>query len=279
MKTKIPIIDTFQIVGFVISTVIAIILIFFNIDPTLSVLLGLVLAVLTQLFDLQLRQMNAEERLLQANVLSQFLYRDERLLSQLQQIVNDYYAIKNGWFALFKLRADDSINECSNVLHKLVEGEMEVPPRSPFTFAFEGIKSAKRSIKGVTTDNIAYWRSIESEKYLQANSDAVGRGVHFVRVFVESKNKVAEIEGVLSKHKNLGIDVYLAFSEELPKDLNKPFLIMDDRVVTRLERIGNQRARETNISTNPMDVERSVKEFDMIMRYARKYDDSVSQST
>lgn len=83
MKSKRSILDTFQIVGFVISTFISIGLMILNQDKVASVTIGLVLAILTQLFDLQIRNSHFEEQVLEANALSRKLYQDEVLLKNI----------------------------------------------------------------------------------------------------------------------------------------------------------------------------------------------------
>ncbi len=61
MKTETKALDSFQIAGFVISTAISLILVILKQDTILSLILSLILAILIQLFDLQLRQTNSEE--------------------------------------------------------------------------------------------------------------------------------------------------------------------------------------------------------------------------
>jgi hypothetical protein len=102
MKPRAQLIDVFQIVGFVVSIVISIGLIVIGQDTIPSVTLGLVLAILTQLFDMQMRQSSSEERILKAGLLNQSLYKDEWLLRQIQQIVDSYIIVKktswiSGW--------------------------------------------------------------------------------------------------------------------------------------------------------------------------------------
>lgn len=277
MKAQPKLIDTFQIIGFVISTAVSIILILVQIDATLSVILGLLLAVLTQLFDLQLRHAASEERLLKANSLSQSLYRDELLLRYIQQIVSDYYLVKNGWFGLFMLRGKAAIEECHAVLHRMAEGEMEVPRKSAFTFSYEGIKSAEKSLKALTIDNLSYWNSHESDKFLKTNAELIQRGVSITRVFVIPKDKIRENINMLQRHTQIGIEVYVVFAEELFKEQSEGFNIMDDRVVTHFQRLGDGRVRERSISINPVEVEKMIKRFDIVMRYARKIDEILAK--
>ena len=105
MKHQPKILDTFQIVGFLISSAISIGFILAGQDTVPSVTLGLILGVLTQLFDLQIRHSDSEQRLLQSNILSHTLYQDEWLLKHIQQIIENYQSVRSGRFKPFKLRA------------------------------------------------------------------------------------------------------------------------------------------------------------------------------
>jgi hypothetical protein len=147
MESRSRVIDTFQIVGFAVSTGTAIALMVANVEPVQSTAIGLLLAILTQLFDLQLRQSSSEERVLQANALSQALYRDPELLAKFRQMVEDYYSIQNGWFDLFKLRAADVLGECHSILRSMAGGTMQPPPRSQFLLSYTSFQYAKTNAK------------------------------------------------------------------------------------------------------------------------------------
>lgn len=273
MKTDNKIIDSFQIVGFVISTAVSIILIVFKQEEILSVILGLVLAVLTQLFDLQFRQADIEKKLIRSNVLNEKLYQDKWLLEKIESIVNDYYVTINGEFNLFKLYAENRISECHHSLHSLAEGEMTVPHRSLYNFAFEGIKSAKKSIKGVNTDNFDWWRGARGQKLLQENINIIKKGVRFSRIFLIPRENLKEVLDVVQQHHQVGIESYLIFTNEIPKEYNEGFTIMDDKLVVYREKVRDGVSRERAISTKPAQVEQMIQRHQILMQYAIPIDD------
>ena len=136
MRHLLKMLDPFQIIGFIISTAISMGMILSGQDTIQSVSLGLILAVLVQqfdLFDLQMRLTESKEHILEAGKLTQKLYRDELLLEEVKNIVNDYLQIKSGWFGLFKRRADGAITECRNILHLMAEGYTYADLTTPFT--------------------------------------------------------------------------------------------------------------------------------------------------
>ena len=115
-------IDKFQIIGFTFSTIVSVVLVISGQDTVLSITLGLVLAILIQLFDLQTRNAESEYKLLEASLLNSQLFNDTELLTQIKQIVDDYYTVKHGWFEHFKDISRDSINSCHYNLHTLADG-------------------------------------------------------------------------------------------------------------------------------------------------------------
>ncbi len=97
MKSLFKNIDALQIIGFLLSIALAFLL--WNAagrqEPISSITLGLVLAALTQGFDLQKRIKDSEERLLKANSLNQELQRNDWFHEQIQNIVSDYLSAKD----------------------------------------------------------------------------------------------------------------------------------------------------------------------------------------
>jgi hypothetical protein len=270
MESQGRLIDTFQIVGFVASTGVAIVLVVAQVDPLQSTALGLMLAILTQLFDLQLRHSTSEQRLLQANALSQSLYRDPELLAKVRQMVEDYYSIMDGWFELFKVRAEDTVSECHRVLRSMAGGTMEPPPRSQFTLSVNGLKLAQKSLKQVT-DFASIRDAVEGVRgwYTKAWAEAAERGVHMTMVLVLPREDLKE---VLTQARTMPTPVgtYIALTDELPQELDENYLIVDDRVVSHSERLADATLGERTISIVPIEVERMVKRFDQVLRYAKK---------
>lgn len=273
MMKKTAIIDTFQIVGFVISASISVILIITQQDTISSVTFGLILATLTQLFDLQLRHAHSEERLLQSNLLPKTLYHDEVLLMKIKQITQDYSAVNNLWFKLFRDCANNALDECASTIHSIAEGNMPILPQSPFTFTFEGIKYAEKYIKGVSTSNMSFWRSERGKKFLNLNAAVISRGVLYKRVFIHPSKNIQEIMDILQEHKSKGVDVYVVPTEELKPNLVKNFTVMDDRVGVKAKFTLDGTSREDEITIDPIKVGEMIKDFDYLMRLAKPLDE------
>lgn len=275
MRSHEKTIDTFQIVGFALSIAISVGLIATHQDTIQSVILGLILTTLTQLFDLQIRHGNSEDRLMQANALSQALYSDAWLLEYIQEIVNSYLTTKSGWFDLFRLRANDAIVECRNILHSMVEGNMVITPPSLFSFG-ETFGSAEKSIKHASAiADISYWRSIYADKALQWNATVIRRGVSFTRIFIQPLEALRQMVDILERQQSVGIDVFIVLPDDLPPSARQDYIIVDDRASARQEVTIDGKRKAQRISIDPVEVERLSKEFDLLKYHAVKLDEVI----
>lgn len=278
MESRSKLFDTFQIVGFATSTIVAIALVIAKVDPVQSTVIGLLLAVFTQLFDLQLRQSNSEEHLLQANYLNTSLYHDPVLRGQIQQIVEDYYSILDGWLDLYKTRAQYIISECHRVLRSMAMGTMEPPAGSQFTLQVNGLKLAQKSIKQVT-DYAAIKGAVQGVRgwYTKAWEETAGRGVQMSMILILSRqdltDMLTQVHTVITP-----TGTYIAFSDELPPELDENYLLVDDKVMSFSERRADGTLGERLISIVPLDVEKMVKHFDQVLRYARKAEDVIAEA-
>ena len=277
MESRKKLFDTFQIAGFIISTVVAIALLIAQVDPVQCTVIGLLMAVFTQLFDLQLRLSNSEERLLQANDLNKLLYYDPELRNQIQQIVEDYYSIINGWLELYKTRAQHLVTECHRVLRSMAMGTMEPPAGSSFTLQVNGLKLAQKSIKQVT-DYAAIKGAVQGIRgwYTKAWEDAAGRGVQMSMILILSRE---DFKDMLTQVHTVSTPVgtYIAVSDELPQELDENYLLVDDKVLSFSERRADGTVGERMISIVPLDVEKMVKRFDQTIRYARKAEEVLAE--
>lgn len=270
MKSLLKNIDTIQLGGFLISGFVALTLVFTGHDAISSSLLGFVLAILTQLFDMQKRQGDSEERILRSSALSQTLYKDEWLLSRVEQIVQDYDKVKEKWFEGFRLRAASAINDCHDTIHGLAENYMTVSDKSPFSFGVLGIQYAEKTIKAVTLSDSRFWDGVYGENYLNSNHEVVKRGVKIVRVFMNSADTLRGMESSIRKQHEMGIDVYVLATEDVPKQLHDDVVIMDERYLNKTEFTGSGKVKEWRISIDPIEVEQASRKFDAVLRAARK---------
>ena len=273
MKSPIKAFDTFQISGFIISVAISLGLIVMKQDTVASVTLGLILAILTQLFDLQIRHGATEERILKASAISESLYKDESLLEDIQQIVEDYQSVKKDRFELFQLQADAAIDKCRNTLHSMSNGFVLVDRDSPYSLGAEAFHMAKQSLKAVTTMDISQWReNPRSQKYTEAYTATVQRGIDVKRIFVQPVDRIPEILDILEEQRSTGMNVYIVRAEDLSREFNEEFLLMDDRILSKMEFTGYGHIRIERLSIDKTEISQMLERFDLLLRYAKTLD-------
>lgn len=273
MKLPIKNLDQIQIIGFIISIIVSVSLLLMGQDEVSSITLGFVLAALTQLFDLQKRTEDSEERLLKASSLSQELYRNEWLFDHLQQIVHDYKIARSTWFELFRLRADEAIIHCRKSLHSMAEGYLITESGGPYAHERDMFMRPEKVAKAVAAIDESYWRTPEANIYVQTNAEFVEQGVRFIRIFTYPKSILYGMIDILEKQQILKIEVYVVPSEMLPKELNEDYIIIDDKMIARTEQIGQQQ----KISIDKVEIEEMVRRFDALHKYARKLSDVIEE--
>jgi hypothetical protein len=243
----------------------------------ISALVGLVLAVLTQLFDLQLRHNASEELLLKATTLSQSLYHDDRLLGDVRQIVEDYDSVHKGWFAGFQLRAEEALQECHNTLHALAGGHMDVATHMSFSLSLTGLGYASKSWKELlewealcsTSEGLQQWLT-------QAHHKARQRGIQIQHVVSVSRAMAPSLVAAMNRLAEHAATYFVIVRDDLSVDLDENYIIMDDRAAAHLERTAGGGLRETQVTINPIEVERLVKHFSMVLVYARPLADFIA---
>ncbi len=269
--------DKIQLLGFFLSATVSIGFIISGQDSLLSVTLGIVLATLTQLFDVQKRLADSEERLLQASALSKILYQDEWLLKNIQQMIEDYQLVKGTWFDLYRRRASGALAEARDTIHLLAEGHMVAYPRSLYTFGAAVKPSLKKTYKHVAAmDNISYWRSVYSKKALEENRLLVRRGVSVTRIFIQNTDICRDMLDVFIKQQEAGIQVYIAFAEETPSELYEDYVIADDVACAQMDTDFSGHYKKQRISIDPIVVENLTRNFNILIQHSQKLDDVIS---
>jgi hypothetical protein len=109
-------------------------------------------------------------------------------------MIEDYYYIENGWFDLFKQRAEDAVSECHRILRSIAGGVMEPPPRSQFGLSVTAFELAHKSLKQVT-DFAAIKDTVEGYWgwYMKSWTAAAQRGVQMTMVLVVSREEFKEM--------------------------------------------------------------------------------------
>jgi hypothetical protein len=271
MKKAFRHLDVVQIIGFTLSATISLTLYLLN-KPD-SLIIGLVLAILAQLFDLQKRLKDSEELILEATILDKSLYVDNWLRKWITQIVLDYHKSKEAKFEFMRSHSQRMIVECANALHSITTGEIISQRQRPVDFSTELLGLAKKEVKAADTGNIEYWKDQYMVEYLKLNIEAIkNRKLKIQRVFIYPREIIKENLEILRKQRNGGVDVYVAFIEELPHELKEDYIIVDDQIANLVQFSGDGHVIGNKITINQNEIEKVSKKFTSLIRYARSLD-------
>lgn len=276
MKSSFKNLDAFQIVGFVISAIVSVALLVAGQDTVASITLGFVLAALTQLFDLQKRHSDSEERTLQANALGQALYRDEWLLNQVQQIVDGFQSVNKGEIRreFFVENARAAISECRNTLSGLSKGHISITHEEQMVVLAELIRTAHEQARAVSyIDFESWWHSEIGISYLLENERAVKGGIHIRRIFVASRDKIHELKELIYEHHRAGVEVWVAVQEEQPNELLESYLIVDESIVSKSHLMLGGQFQGAYVTADSYEVKKMIHNFNWLLHNSRKAED------
>lgn len=276
MRAHFKNLDTLQIVGFVISAGVSAILLVTGQDTISSITLGFVLAALTQLFDLQKRHSDSEERILQAGALSEALFRDEWFLVNIRQIVSDYFSVERRDVQrdFFLEKARNSIEECSMTLTELAKGRVTVTREEQMVVLEELLRTARVQARGVSYITFQnWWRTQVGRNYLLENERAIRKGIRITRIFISPRDRVQELRDLAVEHHKIGVDVYIAIEEEQPSELLESYLIVDDTIVSKSQIILGGQFQRAVITAEPHEVKKLIHNFNWLLRNSRRIEE------
>lgn len=268
MRMSLRYLDPIIVIGLIISIALSTVLVVSGQDSVTSMLIGLVVATLSLLVDVIARLHQSEEKLLASSILGSAVVNDPFLMSSVSKIIDDYNSVKNHEARTFQSVAKNSLTECRDKLHSLVEGYILVDVMSPFTFGRCGVNDVKSSLKLVQYATPSYWRTKLGEKYFQANIDAIQRGATVTRIWLQDEKTLTEFRDVIELQEKSGIKSWIVVSTGLPNELLEDFDIADDKLVAKLEITLEGHAKFERISVNPLEVQKARNNFDLLLRYA-----------
>lgn len=264
-------VDTTITIGVFISVFVAIVVWALNKDEIQSLIIGLIVTIITLLIDIITKLKVNEKRIIEATSLGNLLSRDHELFLTVNQLVDDYLTIKSRGHELFQHRAQDALQECLNIIQGLVTGYMISDPVGKFSLGRRGKELAERTIKAVSSEPLELWRSRHWQTGLQAEADAIKRGVQVTRIFIQEQTNLSEFADVVQAHYDAGSKVYTVSPEELPAQLVHSYFIVDETILAEFFLTPDGSLRNEKISINGVEVERAIDKFNSVLRYAREY--------
>lgn len=267
MKRKYRFLDPIIATGIIFSVAVAMIMVIIGQDSALSLLCGLITTTITLMIDVIARLEESETNILKSSALGTSVSSDPSLLSSIRQIVDDYLAVKSHRYKVFSQEATQTLENCRNVLHGLIEGHMTVNPFSQFTFGRSGIDEIRDSMVTVQYATPSYWRTRHGEKYWQSNLAAMKRGVKITRIWLQNQEVLYNYRDIMELQENAGIQVLVALLDDVPHELHEDYLIADRDMLVKQELTLDGLAKAEITTVDPVEVQRALNNYDLLLRY------------
>ncbi len=271
MYNKLKFLDPIIATGAIISISLSIILVLIGQDQAISLLIGLVIAAITLLIDIIARIQESEEKIIHATELETTLVRNPLLLSIVSQIANDYVSVKKLGADFFMERADNSLLETRDIIHRLAEGRMtqEVVDVGKARFIY-GSRPAKR-VKVASYADPSFWRTEYGKFIFKQNARAVKRGIEFTYVWIQKRKTLVEYQDILKLQQDMGVKTLYVFPDEVPGSFLEHYRIKDDEMLFKYELTVDGRTKTQHISIDPIEVDTAVRNFKVLLRYTHNF--------
>ena len=265
-------IDPILAVGVTFSIALAVVLVLIGQDQVTSLLIGLVVTTITLLIDTLGRQKDSEQRIVEAFELGRALSSNPRLIEITRQITEDYHTVEKLASDPFPKIAEETLVECKEVIHGLAEGRYTASDPSKYFYGAPIMNAAARSAKAVAYGGIDWWKREGAEAYVISNIEAVKRGVRVVRVWVYRKNTLLRNKDVIERQEKAGIVTYITTPQQLSPNLLEDYMVVDERLLIKLESTLGGGSKATSISTDPNKVKQALSNFEAVLSCAKPFD-------
>lgn len=120
-----------------------------------------------------------------------------------------------------------------------------------------------------------YWRTSHGIKYIQANKDAIERGVKIARIFVQRPDVIDDYEDILNAMFQMGVELYVVSPDTVPSDLKRDMNIIDEQILVHLELTEDGSIREDIITIDPIKVAQAKNDFEKLKGFAVKFSSDI----
>jgi len=197
---------------------------------------------------------------------------DGKLKKYINDITLAYRKISNSIEErVFLEQAEATSKEYRDKLHNLANGTFEKAPED-YLDAMDIIRYAKKHIYCTSyVDNKTWWESNTGKRYFEVNKEAVANGVEITRIFILRKDELASCRKILKQQQAAGIDVYVAYVEDLPDNLIEDFLLQDDKILFKNDLTPEGKIRRNVVSISDTDIAWAKRTFSALQQHAEEF--------
>ncbi len=263
-------VDSFIIVGAIVSIALAFGLWFSGIDTVESLMIGLLGLVLSVLLDILIRLQTGQWQLLDTLGLLNSLHKHPHLSVKIRIIVNCYLElIERNKGDLFCDRSHIVLENTRITMQELAQGRLCATPEEQINLDTTLMKNAKQSVWSTSyVSPEAWWKTPEGRKYWDENVSALRRGVKISRIFILPRGSSKELVDILEEQQNADVDVWVAQEKQIPPGLAEDYMIVDHKVVSTAELTREGRIRNPVFSIDPLEVEKAKRRYELLLGHS-----------
>jgi hypothetical protein len=275
-----------QIAGLAISVIVPLALFAFGRSEDLvgNTVLGVALAILTQLIEIQIRSIKRDEdvksvlisgldEMRTANDIGRLLGRVPDASTAVSKLARDLVSIPSDPLVPMREIGLGRLADCARDIHSLSEGYIRVPLNDKNSAVASGLyRKAQQSLEATSVGSLAYWKTSRfAQKYLADTELLAQAGVVVDRVFIATREDLANHQDVLQKHLAHGVRVWTAVTGEVPNELVEDYLIIDGRVYTRREFSNSGRAVREYLTVDVDEIADARRRFAELRIYCEEF--------
>ncbi len=177
---------------------------------------------------------------LPTNELSLRLAGERQLLEEVLDISKEFAGLKKAPVAdFFEEMAYKYVRDCKDKIRHLSSGTINIDPKQNVNDFLSLYRKSEKRLKAISYGEHPeyFWENEVGRKVLDANSDAIKRGVEITRIFILTSDQVKNprVMAILTQQKDAGIEVLVADSQSIPPDLKEDYGILDESLVFQMD--------------------------------------------
>lgn len=190
----------------------------------------------------------------------------ERILTEIKESDRIKQLFSNIKDACFIEAAHKIIRECEHKLEELTKGKMKVRADELSLWEISALRKAKKRACAVCLLHPDEWDKQGWKNYLDENKKAVERGLQFSRILLLEKGAIKDTKkkAVIEHHIQTGADIMVVWIDETPRELQRDFVIIDDKECFISEMIGTTKIIGGVITTNKDDIREYLDVFERL---------------
>lgn len=241
-------------------------------DHISSLVISLVTGAILLLVELRFQLVKTKDDLVESMGLQRAGLEDPTLRSALRRLVTAYQGANARGDPKLSHHARALLADVTNDMAQLQEGVLEIPQGSMYEWSLALMREAQHGVQAhALVEAHDFWLRGAGKQYVEENLTAARRGVKLSRVFtLDSTDELRpENLGLIQAQLEAGIEVRVAFTKSLARELLVDYAIFDDKYVMYWNLVpGTKEVRSGRLVATETEVRRARALHERVMNEA-----------